>query len=203
MKALKIILIIIVLFTSLTSFSQSEKKQAIITKALKNETIKNQLEAMVNYSPKFQNFNNIRFYNMNKFKANLMDSLKAFDEKYKLANSKIETQNNEITQLKSKIESINTNLSDVTEEKDNIDVFGIRTTKTAYNTTLWSIIAGLLITTLLFLFKYNSSNKQTKETKTSFNDIEEEFDIHRKKSLEREQVLRRKLQDEINKQRNV
>ncbi len=194
---------IMILLTSLFTFSQNPKKQAVISKALKTETIKNQFETMVNYSPTFQNFNNIRFSYMNKFKSNLLDSLKAFDKKYKLANSKIETQNIEITQLKSQIESINTNLSNVTEEKDNIDVFGVRTTKTAYNTTLWSIIAGLLITTLLFLFKFNSSNKQTKEAKKSFNDMEEEFEIHRKKSLEREQVLRRKLQDEINKQRNV
>jgi len=194
MKALKIILTIIVLFTSVTSFSQNPKKQALIKKSLSNDNIENQLKVLIGKSPTYQNMHNIRFQFMNKFKANFIDSLKAFDTKYKLANEKIEIQ---------KIESINTNLSSVTEEKDNIDVFGIRTTKTAYNTTLWSIIAGLLITTLLFLFKFNSSNKQTKETKTSFKEIEDEFDIHKKKSLEREQVLRRKLQDEINKQRNV
>jgi len=203
MKALKIILTIIVLFTSVTSFSQNPKKQALIKKSLSNDNIENQLKVLIGKSPTYQNMHNIRFQFMNKFKANFIDSLKAFDTKYKLANEKIEIQKIEIDQLNKKIESINTNLSSVTEEKDNIDVFGIRTTKTAYNTTLWSIIAGLLITTLLFLFKFNSSNKQTKETKTSFKEIEDEFDIHKKKSLEREQVLRRKLQDEINKQRNV
>ena len=34
-------------------------------------------------------------------------------------------------------------------------------------------------------------------------ELEEEFAVHKKKSLEREQKLRRQLQDEINKQRDV
>jgi predicted dithiol-disulfide oxidoreductase (DUF899 family) len=33
-------------------------------------------------------------------------------------------------------------------------------------------------------------------------DVEQEYEQHRKKTLVREQKLRRKLQDEINKQRN-
>jgi uncharacterized MnhB-related membrane protein len=203
MKNLIYIVFIVFSLISISTFGQNDKKQAIINKALKSESIKNQFEILIEKSPTFQNFKNIRFQNLNKFKSNLLDSLKAFDKKHVVANAKIEEQRKEIEKLNKSIESINSNLSSVTEEKDNIDVFGIRTTKATYNTTLWSIILGLLLTTIIFLFKFRSSNKQTKEAKTSFKEIEDEFDTHRKNSLEREQVLRRKLQDEINKQRNI
>ncbi|WP_407267387.1 hypothetical protein R8G64_12630 [Tenacibaculum maritimum] len=43
----------------------------------------------------------------------------------------------------------------------------------------------------------------TKEAKNNLAEIEQEFEEHRKKSLEKEQKIRRQLQDEINKQRGV
>ena len=41
-----------------------------------------------------------------------------------------------------------------------------------------------------------------KQAQDSLLIVEEEFEIHRKNSIEREQKLRRQLQDEINKHRN-
>ncbi len=202
MKLLKI-LFILLFFSATTLQSQNEKKQTIITKALTKDNLKNQFETLIEKSPTFQGFNNLRFGNVRKFKTNLFDTLKAFDNKYKIANTKIKEQRLEIEKLNTNITSINTSLSDITKEKDSVNVFGIRTTKTTYNTVLWSIILSLLMTTLVFLFKFKSSNKTTKDTKNSYTEIENEFETHRKNSLEREQVLRRKLQDEINKQRNA
>lgn len=203
MNLLKNLTFVFILLFSLSVQSQNEKKQALINQALANKNIKAQFDVLIEKSPNFQDFKNIRFKNLNKFKANFLDTLKAYDKKHLLANTKIEGQAKEIARLNSTIESINTNLSNVTEEKDNINVFGIKTTKSTYNLTLWSIILGLLLTTIIFLFKFKSSNKQTKVAKTSFKEIENEFETHRKNSLEREQVLRRKLQDEVNRQRNV
>ena len=202
MKLLKI-LFILLFFSATTLQSQNEKKQTIITNALTKDNLKNQFETLIEKSPTFQGFNNLRFGNVRKFKTNLFDTLKAFDNKYKIANTKIKEQRLEIEKLNTNITSINTSLSDISKEKDSVNVFGIRTTKTTYNTVLWSIILSLLMTTLVFLFKFKSSNKTTKDTKNSYTEIENEFETHRKNSLEREQVLRRKLQDEINKQRNA
>ena len=53
------------------------------------------------------------------------------------------------------------------------------------------------------MYKFYNSNTVTKEAQNNLTDVEQEFELHRKKSLEKEQKLRRKLQDEINKQRNA
>ena len=203
MKYLTYLALFTLIFSTYSVHGQNDKKQALINDALKKETIENQFEILIEKSPNFQNFKNIKLYNLNQFKTNFKDTLKAFDNKYRIANAKIEEQRKEIEKLNSSINSINTNLLNVTEEKDSIEIFGVKTTKTIYNLSLWSLISALLFTTLVFLFRFRSSNKQTKEAKLAFNDIENEFETHRKNSLEREQVLRRKLQDEINKQRNV
>jgi hypothetical protein len=53
-----------------------------------------------------------------------------------------------------------------------------------------------------FIFKFSKSNILTKEAQNNLLDIEQEFEEYRKKSIEREQKLRRQLQDEINKLRS-
>lgn len=203
MKMLPYITILVLGFFSLTSFGQTIKKQALINEALKDSTIQVQFEVLIENSPSFQQFKNIKSHNLSKYKANFLDSLKTFDKKYLIANTEIAKQRKEIELLKSKIEGINTDLTSVNEEKNNINLFGMQTTKTIYNTILWSIILGLLATAVVFFLRFKSSNSQTKNAKNLFCSVEEEFETHKKKSLEREQILRRKLQDEINKQRNI
>jgi LPXTG-motif cell wall-anchored protein len=71
--------------------------------------------------------------------------------------------------------------------------------KTGYNSLMWAIIAGLLGLLLFFIFKFKHSNVITKETKNSFSELENEFKEHRRVALEREQKVKRELQDLINK----
>ncbi len=66
---------------------------------------------------------------------------------------------------------------------------------------MWSIIGGLLALLLLFIYKFKNSNSITREANHNLAEIEEEFDDHRRTALEREQKVRRQLQDEINKQK--
>jgi hypothetical protein len=67
---------------------------------------------------------------------------------------------------------------------------------------MWSIIGALLALLIFFVYKFNNSNVVTKEAKLALSEMEEEFEEHRKVALEREQKVRRQLQDEINKQKD-
>ena len=51
-------------------------------------------------------------------------------------------------------------------------------------------------------YKFYNNKYFTKKAQNDLTEIEEEFAAFRKKTLEREQKLRRQLQDEINKQQN-
>jgi len=74
--------------------------------------------------------------------------------------------------------------------------------KSGYNMLMWIIIAGLLALLVLFIYKFKNSNSVTKQAKNALAEIEEEFEEHRKVALEREQKVRRQLQDELNKQKS-
>ena len=88
-------------------------------------------------------------------------------------------------------------------QKDSIKFLGIEFSKSTYNLLVWSLIGILIILLLYFIYRFKNSNVVTVKAKTDLQELEEEFAVHKKKSLDREQKLRRKLQDEINKQRGV
>jgi hypothetical protein len=54
----------------------------------------------------------------------------------------------------------------------------------------------------IFIYKFKNNNVITNKAKISLDNLENEFNFFRKKSLERQQKLRRELQDEILKNRN-
>ena len=81
-------------------------------------------------------------------------------------------------------------------------LFGMQMSKGGYNGLMWTIIAALLILLLFFIYKFKNSNAVTKQAKKSLLETEEEYEEYRRNSLEREQKVRRQLQDEINKQKN-
>jgi hypothetical protein len=83
-----------------------------------------------------------------------------------------------------------------------MSLFGMLMSKSGYNILMWSIIGGLLAFLLFFIYKYKNSNAITRDANKSLAEIEEEFEEHRKIALEREQKVRRQLQDELNKQKN-
>ena len=82
-----------------------------------------------------------------------------------------------------------------------MSLFGMQMRKAGYSALMWSFIAILLALLLLFIYKFRNSNIITKQAKKSLEDTEREFDEHRSIALEREQKVRRQLQDEINKQK--
>jgi len=84
-----------------------------------------------------------------------------------------------------------------------LSLFGLQMSKTGYNALMWSIIAALLALLLVFIFRFKNSNSITKAAKLKLSETEEEFEEHRRNALEREQKVRRQLQDEINKNRNA
>lgn len=204
MKLIKVI----ISFLTLLLFSFNVSAQAKEEKgSLNSGTINSQFDYLYKKSPKWtdpgtgQRYKTVRINNLFKFKENVSDSIKLIQQKYETANTTIATQKNEIETLKTDLGKTNDNLSSVTKEKDEISFLGIAMSKTGYNTILWSIIGILAAATVLFIGKFQRSNVVTVDAKKAKSEIDEEFENYRQRSIEREQKLRRELQDEINKQK--
>lgn len=190
---LKLIPFITLLITSL-SISQETEKIA--------PSIAIQFDEIYKKSTSYKIYKVISKEKFLHLKQNTLDSLKEskevlFNTKQLLTAEKHNVKNIQKTLSKTKLD-----LETTLKKQDTISFFGLQLSKGGYSFILWAIILLLLLSTIYFFYKYSENNFTTKTALNNLSDVEEEFEIHRKKSLEREQKLRRKLQDEINKQKN-
>lgn len=166
-------------------------------------TVKNQFIKVFRKSSNYQDYKVIKRSSFLKLQKNVLDSVHKIKKDVLLKQETINKQQAEITVLNEKITTLNGNLSASINKENAISLLGISMNKTSYNALLWSVIVGLLVGLLWFIYKFKNSNVLTRTAENNLKEIEEEFEQHRKKSIEKEQKLRRKLQDEINKQRGV
>ena len=170
--------------------------------SLNEGTIDNQFEYVIQKSNNYQDYKVVKKVWLYALKAHTIDSLKAIQKKLDDTQTIVDSQVLEISELKTNLSTTKTTLEETNEEKDNMALFGIQMSKGNYNMLMWSIIGGLLALLILFIVKFKNSNSITKQAKKTLAETEEEFEEHRRNALEREQKVRRQLQDEINKHKN-
>lgn len=171
--------------------------------SLTQGTIDSQFEYVIQKSNNYQDYKVIKKTWLYTLKAHTMDSLKAIQKNLVDTQAIVANQATQIDTLKRNLSETKSILADTNEEKDNMALFGLQMSKSNYNVLMWSIIGVLFAFLLLFIYKFRNSNAITKLAKKSLLETEEEFDEHRRTALEREQKVRRQLQDEINKQKTI
>lgn len=205
MKFIKYLSIIISLLTiSQTSFAQTTKQED--NRSLSDGTIDEKFDYILRKSGDFRGTNGQMYEAVKRsmiltLRAQTRDSLKTVHKDLSATQAIVKTQAKEITDLKASLTNTQTSLDNTNAEKNSMSLLGMQMSKTSYNVLMWTIIAGLLALLLFFIYKFKNSNTITKKAKYALAEIEEEFEEHRKTALEREQKVRRQLQDEINKQK--
>ncbi len=173
------------------------------TLSLTEGSIDNQFEYVIQKSNDYQDYKVVKKTWLYTLKSHTIDSLKAIQKNLVDTQAIVNNQATEITSLKSNLSETKSTLTDTNEEKDNMALFGLQMSKSNYNVLMWSIIGALFALLLFFIYKFRNSNSVTKLAKVSLVETEEEFEEHRRTALEREQKVRRQLQDEINKQKTT
>ncbi|PIB27841.1 tRNA (guanine-N1)-methyltransferase [Maribacter sp. 4G9] len=205
MKISRLLFFLAVLLTAGVSFAQDSEDDESLS--LNSGPIGSQFDYITkksgNYRADGVRYEVVREANLYKLRENVLDSLKAFNKRITELNSTILEHETTISSINKKLEETTTNLAAVTEEKDSMSFLGLPVSKGTYNFILWTIIAGLFILLGLFVYKFRSSNILTQEAKQNLAELEVEYEDHRRRALEREQKISRKLQDELNKQKKA
>ena len=188
-------LLILLLLISTVAVSQETTKDTL--------TIEEQFDRIYRISSSYQEYKVIRKTTYQSLKTNALDSIKIIDKELQLKNIHNNVINDSLQEVKKVLEILETDMKLLITEKNSISFLGIQLNKSTYTIIVWSIILLLIIALLYFIYQYKNSYSVTSEAKSNLSEAEEELAIHKKKSLEREQKLRRQLQDEINKQRGA
>ncbi|HLT51764.1 MAG TPA: hypothetical protein VKZ93_07390 [Arenibacter sp.] len=201
MKVLKILFIVMALLSFNLHHAQENEEEDKLS--LDDGPISSQFEFIFaksgNYRADGIRYEVVKESNLMKLSQNVADSINAFTKKASELSTTIAGHEETIGSLNKKLAETTDNLASVTEEKDSMAFLGALVSKSTYNIILWTIIAGLLLLLLFFIYKFRNSNILTQEAKQALSEVETEYEDHRRRALEREQKISRQLQDEINK----
>ena len=179
--------------------------QAQDSGSLDEGTVESQFEYLEKKSGNYR-ANNIRYevirlFDLTKLRQNVIDSINANNKDITALKTTIAENENEINSLKAQLQETSNNLKTLTAEKDSISFFGALLSKGAYKAIMWSTVFILLLLLLFFIYRFRNSNFLTQQAKTALADLEQEYEQHRRRALEREQKISRQLQDELNKKK--
>ena len=199
MNNLRIFLIALALMVGNLQFAQEQPQTE--EPSLDKGTIDSQFEFVYrksgNYRAEGKRYEVVRTLNLDKLRQNVRDTLEAFNKNKAELKATIAGNEASIASLNDKLAQTTANLDQVTEEKDSMRFFGMLVSKGSYNLIMWSMIIILFLMLLLFIYRYRNSNYLTQEAKVRLAELEQEYEDHRRKALEREQRISRQLQDEI------
>lgn len=198
MKILRILLLALLV----QNISAQNRLSKTEVEALPN-TIENQFTKIYRLSNNWQEYKMIKRTHFTSFQKNILDSISTIKKDIVTKQLKIDEQLKNATLLKNEIITLKDSLATSIKKEDAFSFLGTFLDKNTYNTILWSIICGLLAGLAFFIFKFKSSYFVIKDTKNALTDIEDELEQYKRNAIDKEQKLRRQLQDEINKQRGV
>jgi hypothetical protein len=197
------ILLILFLAISFSNFSQESEQETQESEVIQEDTsLEGQFDKIYRISTTYQVYKVIGKDKYLELKKNVLDSLKDAKSLISEKENLLKAERDNIKGTKDLLLKTQSELEASKKNENSISLFGTELSKTTYNLLLWSIIIVSLLALSYFVFKFSQSNVLTKEAQNNLLDVEQEFEQHRKKSLEREQKLRRQLQDEVNKLRN-
>ena len=168
------------------------------TGSLNSGTISSQFDYLNSISNNFQEYIVVKKTNLDKIISNVLDSLSVFEKNLSEIQQTVKNQQEKINQLESQITSTQIELEDALEARDSFFFLGIPIHKSLYNTIMWAIVAGLFGAFLFFLYQFSRSHKVIKVARKNLEETVEEFEQHRKNTLDRERKLKRELVDALN-----
>ena len=187
-------LITALLFISI-SFAQK-------TKDTEEISIRGEFDRLYRVSTNYKGYKVINKEKFLDLKQQVLDSSKAFQKLLIEKNNLIKASKLDNKKYQDLLTLTKLTLETALKKENSISLFGIQLSKFIYNLLLWTLILLLLVLLIYLSFKFQKNNFITKRAAQNLKDVEHEYEQHRKKALEREQKLRRTLQDEMNKQRN-
>jgi hypothetical protein len=168
----------------------------------KDNSLNTQFDNIYETSTNYKTFKVISKEEFLALKQQVLDSIKRIKTLIIEKNDLIKISNEKSKKIQSTLNVSESELNIALLKENSLTILGIQLSKTFYSIILWSLILSLTIGIFYLIFKLLKNNITTKKAKDNLENIKNELIENRKKSLEREQQLRRKLQDEINKQRN-
>ncbi|MGM0943747.1 MAG: hypothetical protein ACQEW9_01110 [Bacteroidota bacterium] len=163
--------------------------------SLQSGTIDSQFEYVYEVSNNFQEYKVVKRSNLDQLKSNILDSMQTMRAEVLELNGQIGSLNDSIAAINVHLNQSELEKQEAIDAKDNFSFLGIAIHKAVYSSIMWILVGGLAIALAFFSFQYFRSFKKIRKAQRDLTDVQEEFDQHRKNTLDRERKLKRELID--------
>jgi len=158
-----------------------------------------QYQNMIESSETFEKYKVIPITKVNAFGQIMNDSVNTLKERVSSAKSAQQKAEAERDTAKSKMSALNNELEVAQNAVDDMPLFGLSMTKTTYNIVVWSIVVVLLVALIVVYVMFMNSFRLTRQAKKDKELVDQELEDLRKRSHDKQVVIKRELQTALNK----
>lgn len=141
----------------------------------------------------------IRTQNLERIRINVLDSIKLYQSESAAKSQEIEDLSSRITVARDSLLEAHQALEELEKRSESTRFLGMQMAETSYHLLVWSINLAMLIILIVLIIRGRQRQITSRDAREALATVQEEYDNFRKKALEKEQKLKRQLQDEINK----
>ena len=191
---LKKLLFLAFIVSTTAIFGQNKR---MLPYAIQEGTLNEQFFNLSNLS-RSQNtdFKLIRKANLDILRANVLDSISRYQKEIASLKSNSSSSTGTISALRDSVTTLDAAFKAEQHKTNSISFLGIDFAKGSYHTFVWSVIIIFVLAFLITLASFRKAKVDTNEHKKTAEELQEELMALRKKSLEKEQQLKRQLLDE-------
>jgi len=183
-------LVIFSIFIFAIQFDVEAQEEANLSKQYQN---------MIESSETFEKYKVIPITKVNAFGQVMNDSVNTLKERVSSAKSAQRKAEAERDTAKSKMSALNNELEVAQNAVDDMPLFGLSMTKTTYNIVVWSIVVALLVALIVVYVMFMNSFRLTRQAKKDKELVDQELEDLRKRSHDKQVVIKRELQTALNK----
>lgn len=161
-----------------------------------NPKIATEIKNLIEKSNNYQNYKIIEKGALNNFEKNLDTYITQQKNTQSSLKSQITIHEATISGLQANIKEVIAKNKVLSEEKSSINFLGFLVDKANYSMIMWSLLIVLLVIIAILFYRFKNANTTTKHTQSVLQDLENNYDLYRRASIEKEQGLRRQLFEE-------
>ena len=122
---------------------------------------------------------------LNQFYTALRDSIAVYEKQVGKSKDEVKVLQNELDSKLKEVEDIQAKLNRSITLENSIIVLGVDVNKGVYSTAMFILILGVVLVCVLLIILYKRSKNITRNTKKDYEELKEEFEVHKKNALDR------------------
>ncbi len=162
-------------------------------------TLQGEYTNLLKTSNNYQDFEVVKKTRLDAFFKEIKDSLKLSDDRLLKEIKTKDAFESQLMKLSKELEETRLQVSQAEEGRDSISSAGMTMEKSNFSALMWSLVILLAAALVFILLRTKAINSTYKTQLKRLNEVEDELGQSKKKFLEREQELKREIQDYVNK----